>query len=450
MAIKKDHGVRCRDAMKGLLLGVGVAVALAALEGDASAGLADEVSLSRLASAGATHGRTLAKAKKRRRPAAHGVKAAPADDEAGGDDDDAPSKSAAAKSDSSDESKEAELFGASKPKKKPAPSPAASDDGDDASGSAHPSKTKARPKMVDESVEAKASEESSEASPQSALEFGLGFKALFRNLAWTQPGGRDAGLGPYSLSPGPQTGLWLEFYPAAFGSSGFAANIGVIASFNYGFGVATTLANDDVVETKFRDFLAGVKLRVPFGGFVPSLSIAYGQQVFAIAQQMTMQDLPQLAYQFVRFAPGARIHFAPTVALDLGAAYLLVLDPGSGANSIRDPNRYFPQATAFGFDVTASLAFRLTGSIGARAGADLRAYTISNHQNTRDVTGAVDRYITIWAGLEVVLDGQGAAAGGDDEEPAKPSKRKRRRSEPKEDSDDSGESSEESKSEDDE
>jgi hypothetical protein len=151
---------------------------------------------------------------------------------------------------------------------------------------------------------------------------------------------------------------------------GFAANVGCIARFNYGFGVATTLANDDVVETKFRDFLAGLKLRVPFGGFVPNLSIAYGQQVFSIAQQMTMQDLPQLAYQFVRFAPGARMFFTPTVVLDVGAAYLLVLDPGSGANSIRDPNRFFPNATAFGFDVTASLAFRLTGAIGVRAGAD--------------------------------------------------------------------------------
>jgi len=417
--------------MRGLLLGLGVAVALAALEGDASAGLADDAPLSRSASVGATHGRTLAKAKKRRRPAAPGAKAEPADDAAAGDDD-APSKSAGASSDSTDEAKEAELFGSSKSKKKPAPAPAASDDGE-SSGS--PSPPKARTKMVDETVETKASEESSDASPQSALEFGVGFKALFRSLAWTQPDGRAAGLGPYSLSPGPQTGLWLEFYPAAFGSSGFAANVGVIARFNYGFGVATTLANDDVVETKFRDFLAGVKLRVPFGGFVPSLSIAYGQQVFAIAQQMTMQDLPQLAYQFVRFAPGARMYFTPTVVLDVGAAYLLVIDPGSGANSIRDPNRFFPRATAFGFDVTASLAFRLTGSIGARAGADLRAYTINNNPDgaTRDVTGAVDRYITLWAGLEVVLDGQGAAAGGDDDEPAKPSKRKRRRAEPKDD-----------------
>ena len=370
--------------MKGLLLGVGVAVALAALEGDASAGLADEAPLSRSASAGATHGMTLAKAKKRRRPAAPGAKAEPADDAAAGDDD-APSKSAAASSDSSDEAKEAELFGSSKAKKKPAPPPAASDDGE-ASGS--PSPPKARPKMVDETVEAKASEESSDASPQSALEFGVGFKALFRNLAWT-PDGRAAGLGPYSLSPGPQTGLWLEFYPAAFGSSGFAANVGVIARFNYGFGVATTLANDDVVETKFRDFLAGVKLRVPFGGFVPSLSIAYGQQVFAIAQQMTMQDLPQLAYQFVRFAPGARMYFTPTVALDVGAAYLLVLDPGSGANSIRDPNRFFPKATAFGFDVDGVprvSADRLDRGAGRRRPAGLHHQQQSD-RTTRDVGG---------------------------------------------------------------
>ena len=86
--------------------------------------------------------------------------------------------------------------------------------------------------------------------------------------------------------------------------------------------------------------------------------------------------------------------------------------------------------------MTASLAFRLTGSIGARAGADLRAYTISNNPTERPATsaGAVDRYITIWAGIEVVLDGQGAAAGGDDDEPAKPSKRKRRRASSSDDS----------------
>jgi hypothetical protein len=266
----------------------------------------------------------------------------------------------------------------------------------------------------------------------------VGAKAMFRQLAWTSDA-RAAGLGPYNLTPGPETGLWLEFYPGAFGSTGLAANIGLIGRFDYGFGVATTLANGDDVATSFRDFLAGVKVRFPMGTFTPNFSVAYGQQVFEIAQQQTATDLPQLAYQFVRPALGARMMFAPTIALDVAAGYLLVLDAGSGADHIKSA-RFFPKTTSYGIDAAVSLAVRLTGSIGVRAGADFRQYGLALHpdSSTRAVAGAVDRYIVAWAGLEVVLDGQGGAAGGDDE-PAKPSKRRRRHAEPK--SDDDSESS---------
>jgi hypothetical protein len=424
--------------MKSLFCGVVGAVALASLGSDASAGLTDEARSLPSATAGTVHGgMTLAKAKKKRRPAGGGgAKTEAADDDAA---DEAPaSKSASASSDSSDDAKEEEIFGS---KKKAPPK----DDGESSGGGA--AAPKPRPKMVDETVESKASEEESgSTSSLSALEFGVGLKALFRNFGWTSDG-RAAGLGPYSLSPGPETGLWLDFYPAAFGTSGFASNVGIFGHFNYGFGVATTLANGDVVSTTFRDFLGGVKVRIPFGTFIPNASIGYGQQIFAVAPQMTPQDLPQLAYQFVRPALGARIMFAPTVALDLSAGYLLVMNPGSGANYVRAAN-FFPKATSYGFDITASVAFRLTGSIGLRGGADLRSYVIANHPDstTRSVAGAVDRYISVWAGVEVVLDSQGAAAGGDDDsEPAKPSKRKRRRAaEPKEDDESESESESES------
>ena len=83
------------------------------------------------------------------------------------------------------------------------------------------------------------SESSESRTAPTALEIGFGAKALFRQLVWTADADA-AGLGPYSLSPGPQTGAWLEFYPAAFGSSGFGANVGIYGSLNYGFGVSTT------------------------------------------------------------------------------------------------------------------------------------------------------------------------------------------------------------------
>src|SRR5436190_1289624 len=153
---------------------------------------------------------------------------------------------------------------------------------------------KAKKKKPVGTVSAKASdEESGAAGTTSALEFGVGARALFRNLQWSSPDGANAGLGPYSLTPGPETGLWLEFYPAAFGMTGFAANVGIYGSFNYGFGVATTLANGTNAATTFRDFQAGLKLRIPVGTFIPNVSNGYGQQTFAIAQQQATTDLPQ-------------------------------------------------------------------------------------------------------------------------------------------------------------
>jgi hypothetical protein len=418
--------------MNSLLWGLAAAVALAGLGSDASAGVTDEALRPRVA-AGATHGMTLAKAKKRRRPAAPGAKggkaAAPADDDAGDADD------ASASSGASDDAKEEEVFGSKKKRKA-----VAADEGDAADDAAPAKAARARPKTeaADETVEAKASppDEGEGGAPVGpALEVGLGGKALFRNFVWS--GGSAAGLGPYALTPGPETAAWLEFYPAAFGTSGFAANVGLLARFNYGFGTATTLANNDVVATTFRDYLAGLKLRIPFGTVIPNLSLAYGQQLFQIDQQQNNNDLPKLAYQFVRPALGARVMFAPTVALDLAVGYLAVLDPGSGADHIRS-TRFFPNTTSYGIDASASVGIRLAGAIGARGGLDWRQYGLAFNPDpgTRQVRGAIDRYITVWLGVEVVLDGLGAA--GDDDEP-KPSKRKRRRAEPKEDDESEGE-----------
>ena len=455
MAITLDHGLRFRDAMKGLGLGavfaaglaVALTVSLTVLEGDATAALTAEFLSAASAVGGTGHARmTLAKAKKKKRGGGAASSKSGSDDSAGSDDD-APSKAAPASSDSGDDSvkEEEQLFGPTKKKK------AAPHDDSDASDSG--SSGHAAIKMEDKSaggddkpadtVSAKASEpESGTSSTATALEFGLGARALFRNLQWTSDG-RAAGLGPYSLTPGPETGLWLEFYPAAFGMTGFAANVGIYGSFNYGFGVATTLASGKDAATTFRDFQGGVKLRIPVGTFIPNVSVGYGQQVFAIAQQQATTDLPQLAYQFVRPALGTRVMFTPTIALDVTAAYLMVIDPGSGANQIRS-SRFFPKATSYGIDVSASVGFRLTGTIGARAGADWRQYglNLNPDSTTRSVAGAVDRYVVAWAGIEVVLDGSGSGAGGDDQ-PVKPSKRKHRH-EPK--PDDESSSDDDSKS----
>jgi hypothetical protein len=422
------------QAMRASIFGRAAAVALALAGSDASADLAGPRGVP---SMDVHHGMTLAKARKRgRRPASSGKPAAePADDASGGDD----GASSSSSSSASDDAQEDEVLGSKKKKK----APAAADDGSSSGGGGGEETAKGSSKEV-ETVASKASEESDDESPAPALEFGLGAKALFRQLAWTSDA-RAAGLGPYSLTPGPETSAWFEFYPAAFGTSGFAGNVGLFGRLDYGFGVATTLANNNNVATKFRDFMAGLKVRIPLGMMIPNISVAYGQQTFEIAPAMNALDLPKVAYSFIRPALGTRVIFAPGVALDVAAAYLMVIDPGSGTGYVKG-STFFPNAKALGFDLSASLAYRITGAIGARGGVEMRQYSLTMNDSTAPtVGGAVDRYITMFAGIEVVLDGQGAA--GDDDEP-KPSKRKRRRAEPKEDEASDNSSSDDKTSED--
>jgi hypothetical protein len=324
--------------------------------------------------------------------------------------------------------------------------PASSSAAEDAPASKPPARK--RPKMQSESagegdaeadaaVSKKASAESSDDAAESsesgtvqpALEIGFGAKALFRQLVWTADADA-AGLGPYSLSAGTQTGAWLEFYPAAFGSRSFGANVGIYGNLNYGFGVSTTTAAGVDVPTGFRDFMGGLKVRIPVGALIPNVSVGYGQQTFQISARGTSADLPHLNYQFVRLGAGTRIQVTPAVAIDLGAAYLMVLDPGSGIGQIKS-SAFFPSAKSFGIDLGASVGFRLTNVIGARAGLDARLYSMTFNPQTdaRAVSGAVDRYLVTYAGLEVILDGQGASRPSDDdsgeaEGASKPSKRK--------------------------
>jgi len=434
--------------MRGLLFGAAFMVGMLALESGASAALTAEPSASLSAAAGPVRAHTtLAKAKKKKRSgaASSSSKSSSSDsDDSGSADDDTSSKTSPA---SDDAAKEEELLGGSKKKAAPPRDDGEASSGAKTSADGDGETSKADGKSV-ETVSAKASsEEPSAGSPGSALEFGVGGKALFRNLSWTADASR-AGcspcLGPYSLTPGPETGLWLEFYPAALGTNGFAANVGLFGSFDFGFGVATTLANGKNVATKFRDFLAGIKLRIPIGTFIPNVSVAYGQQLFEIAPQNSTLDIPQVAYSFVRPSLGARVLLTPDISLDASAGYLAVLDPGSGANHVRSSS-FFPNATSFGFDVSASVAYRLMGAIGLRGGVDLRQYILDMNDKTQPtIGGAVDRYITAWAGVEVVLDGDGAAASSGDDQPVKPSKRRRRHREPK--PDDETESSDDSSS----
>jgi hypothetical protein len=270
-----------------------------------------------------------------------------------------------------------------------------------------------------------------------ALDVVLGGGALFRHLTWNQDVTNS--FAPYSLAPGPEVGIALEVYPVAFASDSFLGNLGLFGSFNYGLGVTSKTSNGTQLTTKFQDFTAGIKLRIPFGNAVPHVSVAYGAQSFQLNGQSPL-TVPGVNYAFLRPQVGARVWFTPSVDLDGGVGFLYVTSVGMGAGEIGS-GALLPNATAYGIEAGVSLGIRLMGSLGLRVGGDFRQYGISGKSAQTDpirVGGAADQYIVAWGGVEYILDGAGGGASGGEPKAAAPAgKGKPGRAEP--DSTDAGE-----------
>jgi hypothetical protein len=332
-----------------------------------------------------------------------------------------------------------ETDSASSDDKEPTPSKPSSDSstGSDDKPPA-PSDAEEVPKKPAKAEKPAAEPDDAEGSGLPALQFGIGGKALFRTLSWTDDMGA---LAPYSLSPGPEVGGWLEAYPAAFMTTGFAANIGIFGSFNYGIGAKSRTPANTELTTKYQDFLVGLKVRIPLGMFNPYVSAAYGGQTFKL--DPPGMDRPNFNYTFIRPGAGVRIQATPMVDIEVGAGFLIVNGLGTQPGEVKSA-MFFPRATASGIDAGLSIGVRFSSLLGVRAGADFRQYGMTSGFQAGDPVvagGATDRYITAWGGVELLLDGAGGGpAGGGDEEaaPAKkaPPKKAAPADEPTEDKED--------------
>jgi hypothetical protein len=265
-----------------------------------------------------------------------------------------------------------------------------------------------------------------------ALEFVAGLGGVNRQLAYSDD--RTGGtVAPYNLPLGPEARVGLEVYPAAFATSGFAANIGVVAQLGYGFGVSSeNKTTGATLTTQFMDYAAGVKLRIPLGMFVPYVFGTYAAQVFQLTGQTAgVAQVPAVAYTMIRPGLGARIVVSPMIDIDVGGAALLLTDAGQIKTG------FWPHTTGFGIDAGASVGIRFTSLIGVRAGVDFRQYGLAFNWRMGEPNqagGALDRYIVGWGGLMILLDGIGGRAASEPPPEDKPAKgKKKRKAEPEPD-----------------
>ena len=174
-------------------------------------------------------------------------------------------------------------------------------------------------------------------------------------------------LAPYKLAPGPEVGAWFEVYPAAFATDGFAANIGLFGSFDYGIGAQSKLPSGTILTTKYQDFTVGGKVRIPLGMIIPYVAGSYSMQKFHL--EPVDNTRPNFNYGYVNVGAGARVQFTPAMDADVGGGYLIVTNMGSQAGEVQ---ALYPNAKASGIALNLSLGYRVTSLIGIRIGADFR------------------------------------------------------------------------------
>ena len=426
MAIKRDHGVRCRDAMKGLFWGWGLRWRWRRWRATRQPASRMTAPLSRSASAGAT----------RRHDAGEGEEASAARRAAGpgrrsrrrrrGGRRRRPEQRARRERDSSDE---AERSGAVR-----------SIQGEEEAGRVADGIGGRREQRVARRRDQGAPQDRwtrpwrrrrprnrATASPASALEFGLGAKALFRQLAWTADArGRRAGA-VFAVARPADRGLARVL-------SGRVRVIGLRRQHRLYRPLQLRLRrrHDARERRRGRDQVPGFPGRAEAPGSVRHVHPERVDRPTAsrrsqIAQQRTHARIfPTSTTSSCGSAPGTRMMFTPAVALDVGAAYLLVLDPGSGADSDQGPRQFFPtrRRSASTCGVRRVPADQL---IGARAGIDLRACTHDvqsrrptprGHRRGRSLPHA----LPAWRSCSTA---RARRPRGDDDEPAKPSKRKK-------------------------
>jgi hypothetical protein len=156
----------------------------------------------------------------------------------------------------------------------------------------------------------------------------------------------------------------------------------------------------------------GLRGRIPLAPHELGVTVAYGHRQFDVTgdadpapQQFGLgrpsRDLvPDVGYSYVRPGVDARFRFLDFIA-GLYAGYRGVLSVGDIGSS-----RWFPKATASGFDVGLFGGYGVAKDLSVILGGDLEMYAVNLHARAGDLPGAgtsggtaTDRYLSGYLGL---------------------------------------------------
>jgi hypothetical protein len=240
-----------------------------------------------------------------------------------------------------------------------------------------------------------------------ALEVAAGPRAMHRTFDFNDPlSNHQAGVAPpysYALGVAPAPFLDLGLYPAAFATRGFAANIGVIASYEK---LLATKTESSSSSTLAQQFQVGLRARLPLGDHEAAVSAAYGKQTFHVTDADptagTTGTVPNVDYTFVAVGADGRLRLAP-VTLGAHVGTRLVMDTGALGKV------WFSTVKTTSIEAGVSVGYHLTPIFEVVAGADFLRYAFDFNpvQPGAGVIagGAVDQYISGYLALRVSITG---------------------------------------------
>jgi hypothetical protein len=242
-----------------------------------------------------------------------------------------------------------------------------------------------------------------------AIELAAGPRAVHRTFDFNDPLSNYQPVPrPYSyvLPAAPAPFVEAGIYPMAFMGAGFAANIGLVGSYERMIGTKSALqGTQTTLNTSGQQFDVGLRGRIPLGSGEVGVVGTFGKHSFHVTDSdpgpAAGSLLPNVDYTFVRVGVDGRAHVGP-VALGAHVGTRLVTDTGSlKAN-------WFKSTKTTSIEAGVSVGYRLTAMFEVAAGADFLRYAFAFNPVPGDpiiAGGAVDQYISGWLALRVSITG---------------------------------------------
>jgi len=225
------------------------------------------------------------------------------------------------------------------------------------------------PMMTEESLDTespKAVEEPpSDPSKHPALIASIGPRLLSRTLQFDDdPLGN---LRSYETKAAFEVAIAAQWYPGAHSRSDWLANIGLDVDADYAIGLKSKERGKSLATTAY-ELGGGLIVRIPLDMFEPRIRLGYVRHVFDVDTASTV-FLPSMTYSSARLGLGTALKIVDALSLDVGLAYLFVLDAGDLTSK-----SYFPKADVRGYEAGAGAVVQIAGPLAVRGAVDWRRY----------------------------------------------------------------------------